>query len=260
MLKDIVSLDKRWFEFVFALTQREIKARYKHAIFGFLWAFLNPILQMLVMGFIFHFFVPITVDNYFVFLFSGLLPWNFFSQTLSKSIPSIVYERALIQKSNFPREAIIVSIVFSNLYHLLISTGIFLLYLLLFYDAFELLNILYLFFGIFLLAFFTLGFSLLFSSLNVRFRDVNFFVQALLPLWFYATPIMYTANLIPENYRLFLYLNPLTVILDLFHKAISVNYFVPTYYYFFNLFIILLFLMAGISVFKRESKFFDDWI
>ena len=90
---------RQWLDFLLAMAEKEIKARYKHAVLGFLWIVLNPLLQMLVIGFIFQFFVPVKVENYFLFLFSGLLPWNFFSMSLSKATPSIVYERSLIQKA-----------------------------------------------------------------------------------------------------------------------------------------------------------------
>ena len=73
-----------WLDFLWVMTQKEIKARYKHATLGFLWIVINPLSQMAVMGFVFQFFVPVHVDNYFLFLFAGLLPWNFFAQSLTK--------------------------------------------------------------------------------------------------------------------------------------------------------------------------------
>jgi len=87
---------RHWLDFLIAMTEKEIKARYKHAVLGFLWVIINPLLQMLIIGFVFQFFIPVKVDNYFLFLFAGLLPWNFFSMSLSKTTPSIVYERSLI--------------------------------------------------------------------------------------------------------------------------------------------------------------------
>ena len=111
-------------DFLFAMTEKEIKARYRHAMLGFLWLIINPLFQMAVIGFIFQFFVPVHVDNYFLFLFTGLLPWNFFSASISKTTTAIINERSLIKKSNFPREVIILSIVLSNLFHFLISLGL----------------------------------------------------------------------------------------------------------------------------------------
>src|SRR3989344_7145799 len=98
-----------YFDFLLAMTEKEIKARYKRAVFGFLWVILNPLLQMIIIGAIFSFFIKI--PNYFLFLFSGLLPWQFFSLSLSKATQSIVNERELLQKAKFPIEAIPISIV-----------------------------------------------------------------------------------------------------------------------------------------------------
>src|SRR3972149_8002442 len=113
-----------YLDFLWAMTEKEIKARYKKAVFGFLWVILNPILQMVVIGLIFSYFIKI--PNYFLFLFSGLLPWQFFSLSLSKATPSIVYERTLLQKGKFPIEAIPISIILSNFFNMVISLALFL--------------------------------------------------------------------------------------------------------------------------------------
>jgi len=170
---------RQWLDFLLAMAEKEIKARYKHAVLGFLWIVLNPLLQMLVIGFIFQFFVPVKVENYFLFLFSGLLPWNFFSMSLSKATPSIVYERSLIQKAKFPREAIPLSIVLSNMFHFLISLVLLMLVLVgdkLLLDSYGVLEL-----GSYILRFlgviplllwllvFTASFSLLSSALNVKY-------------------------------------------------------------------------------------------
>jgi len=118
-----------YLHFIWAMTEKEIKARYKHTVFGFLWVILNPVFQMFVIGFVFSFFVYIPVANYYLFLFSGLLPWQFFSLTLSKATPSFVYERSLLQKANFPREAIPLSIVLSNFVHFVVSLVLLIVFL-----------------------------------------------------------------------------------------------------------------------------------
>src|SRR3989337_4058776 len=101
-------MKRNYFDFLWEMTEKEIKARYKRAIFGFLWVILNPVLQMIIIGVIFSYFIKI--PNYFLFLFTGLLPWQFFSLSLTKATPSIVYERSLLQKARFPIEAIPISI------------------------------------------------------------------------------------------------------------------------------------------------------
>src|SRR3989344_8880626 len=93
---------KHYFDFLWAMTEKEIKVRYKRAVFGFLWVVVNPLLQMIIIGFVFRFFIKEPIKNYFLFLLVGLLVWNFFNLSLSKATSSIVYERTLIKKAKFP--------------------------------------------------------------------------------------------------------------------------------------------------------------
>jgi lipopolysaccharide transport system permease protein len=259
-----------WLEFLWSLTMKEIKARYKKAVLGFLWIFLNPLLQMLIIGFIFQFFVPVRVDNYFLFLFIGLLSWNFFSYTVTKNTPMILNERGLIKKAKFPRETIILSIVLSNLFHTIVAWLLLVVLLIgdkIFSDHYtfwQLLN-----YGVRMLwtipllgwlTFLTAGISLLLSALNVKYRDVNFFVQAVMPLWFYATPIVYTLSLLPKELHIILYLNPLTGLMELFHATLLNLPYTNLAMIGFDFVLSVVIFIAGWVVFMREAPFFDDWI
>lgn len=251
---------KYWFDFVWIMTLKEIKARYKRVFLGFLWAILNPILQMLVIGFLFRFFIPVEIDNYFYFLFAGLLPWNFFSYTFSKCTPLILNERSLIQKANFPREALVLSIVFSNLFHFLISLFLFII-LSLFVGYISFFKIGILFLALVWIVSFTIGMSLLLSTLFVKYRDIKFIVQAVVPLWFYATPVIYTRNLLPDWIDNLLRYNPMTGIVELFQFIFTNNYIVPSLSLVFpGIFISIVVIFAGIYLFIRESQYFDDWL
>lgn len=270
MVKIISSDQKKYLDFLRAMTEKEIKARYKFALLGFLWIILNPLLQMIVIGFVFQFFVPVSVDNYFLFLFAGLLPWNFFSMTVTKTTPSIVYERSLIQKAKFPREIIVLAIVFSNLFHFLISLILLILALVadkLFFDGYSFLQIssyilrmLWLIPLVAWLTILTSSVSLITSALNVRYRDVNFVIQAVMPLWFYATPIVYSLNLLPQQLHFLFYLNPITIIIEFFHQVtLSLP---PTNLELGLISMVMTVLLMSISwsLFSKESKTFDDWI
>lgn len=253
---------RQFFELLFAFTQKEIKARYKNAVLGFLWMFLNPIIQMLVMGFVFSLIFRFGIKDYYLFLFTGLLPWNFFALSLNKATPSIVYERSLIQKSFFPREVIPLSIVLSNFFHLLISLVLLLIFLgvtgkwQIFIPANFFLFVICLFF----LLFFTSGFSLITSSLNVFWRDVNFFTQALILIWFYATPIIYPLSLIPQRFQALFYLNPLSGIFTLLQKSIVGKGSFPNLILFSQFLIIIFIFILGTILFKNRAKFFSDWL
>lgn len=250
---------KNYLDFLWAMTEKEIKVRYKRAVFGFLWVVVNPILQMLIIGFVFRFFIKEPIANYYLYLLVGLLIWNFFSLSLTKATPSIVFERTLIKKSKFPREAIPLSIILSNYFNLLIAF-ILLLPVVLYFGTFSFAHITGLLLALILLPVFTTGISLLTSTLNVRYRDVNFFVQAALMVWFYATPIVYSVNIIPYSLIWLWRLNPLVVIVQFFQSAFvsapspGIGMFIA------NTTIIGFTLWLGIKTFRSESKYFDDWL
>jgi ABC-2 type transport system permease protein len=239
------------------MTEKEIKARYKRAVFGFLWVILNPLLQMIIIGAIFSFFIKI--PNYFLFLFIGLLPWQFFSMSLSKATPSIVNERTLLQKAKFPIEAIPVSIILSNFLNLIIS---FLLFLpvILFLSGFTL-KLLFIVIPVLLwLLIFTIGISLLAASLNVKWRDINFFVQTILLLWFYATPVLYNLKLIPPKLYFIFALNPLTSIIEILHYSFLGQGVIDPVILSVNIVVSLFVIIIGIFVFNKEKRFFVDWL
>lgn len=248
----------KWWDLLMAMTEKEIKVRYKHAALGFLWMFLQPVLQMAVMGSVFRFFVPVKVDNYFLFLLAGMLPWNFFSYTLLKCIPAYVYERGLIQKSQFPREVVALSIVFSNLFNLIISL-LLLLPVVVFFVGMKI-SILSIFLGLIELVCFTTACSLLFSALNVYYRDIGFVMGLVVPLWFYVTPVMYTLNLLPGKIANIFYLNPMTFVSELFQNGLlGIGFFSFTRGLVSALFSVI-FTIVAFLLFRRTSKNFDDWL
>ena len=250
---------RQFYELVVGMTEKELHARYKNTFFGFLWLIINPLLQMLVIGFIFPFFIKNTIEQYYFYLFAGLLLWNFFSLSLNKTTPSIVNERALITKAAFPRSIIPLSIVISNFIHYLVAMSIFLI------PVIFTQHLAPAKFGLFissiaLLLLFTMGMSLLTSALNVKYRDVSFFVQAGLMVWFYTTPIVYSLNQIPAHYVWLWQLNPLTSIVQLMQAAITSSPPPLPDMLWINAIEIIVILIAGMYVFKKESVNFDDWL
>lgn len=263
---------KSWFDFLFAMTQKEIKVRYKNAVLGFLWILINPIIQMLVIGFIFQYFIKLSVENYYLYLFAGLLAWEFFSYSVSKVTQSIVFERTLIKKAYFPREAIVLSIILSNAFHMIVSYVLFIvalgMYRMIWFSISpvdsivnSLVIILQCMPYIFLLLIFCSGLGLITSSLNVKYRDVNFVVKALLPVWFYATPVIYQLGMLPEKTsELISKLNPMAFIINGIRSAVLQNHGGDNSLAIVPMIIILATALLGIIVFKNQSKLFDDWI
>ena len=253
------SYTQHYIELLWGLTEKELRTRYKYTIFGFFWLVLNPIIQMVTIGFIFTFFVKESVEHYYYYLFIGLLFWNFFSTSLTKGAPVIVNERTLIKKAVFPRSVIPLSIILSNFIHFLIALILYTIPVL-FLHTLSIDTIPYCLFAFVLLIVFTTGITLLTSALNVQFRDTVFFVQALLNVWFYATPIVYSLGQIPPRMFWLWRLNPLTSIIQLFqHAFLGLPPPGPAMLS-ANISVIVIVTIIGIKVFISLSKTFDDWL
>lgn len=247
---------KRYFDFLFAMTEKEIKARYKKAVFGFLWIFINPLLQMVIIGFIFSFFLKI--PNYFLFLFTGLLLWQFFSLSLQKATPSFVHERNLLKKAKFPMEAIPISIVLANYINLSIALFILVIYVFLFMAV--QINFFLIITVLIWLLITTISICLLTATLNVKYRDVNFFVQSGTILWFYATPILYHLRLVPNTFLAFYWLNPLTSIVELTHKAFSLPHLLTKELIVANIVITIIIIFISVKTFMKKGPYLVDWL
>ena len=246
---------KHYFDFLWAMTEKEIRTRYKRTILGFSWIILNPLLQMLVIGLIFSFFVKI--PDYFLFLISGLLPWQFFSLSVQKATPSFVYERNLLQKANFPKEAIPLSIVFANFINLIIAVFLLILLLLLIRRS---VSVAILIISLTWLLVFTVGLVLLTSTLNVKYRDIGFITQSIMILWFYLTPIIYNISLIPPRIHFIYFLNPLSSIFELLHQSLNGQGNINHDMLMANITISAVVVAMGIGVFVRDNRYFVDWL
>lgn len=250
---------QHFWELLFAMTEKELRTRYKYTIFGFIWLIANPLLQMIIIYFVFSFFMKEPIKNYQYYLFISLLVWNFFSLSLSKGTPCIVNERSLIKKAKFPRSVIPISIILSNIVHFLLALILFIISIF-FLGTLTISHIPSILFGLSLLFIFTSGAILMTSALNVRFRDVNFFVQALLIIWFYATPIVYSLSSVPYKYMWLWRLNPMTSVVQLLQYGF-VNASPPGIGMLSaNITTAIIVFIAGFLIFRSESKNFDDWI
>jgi lipopolysaccharide transport system permease protein len=190
------------------LVARDLKLRYRRSVLGIAWSLLNPLLQLLVLTFVFSFILPLEIENYSLFMFIGLLAWIWLSSSLTAATTSIVDNRSLIRRPGFPAGVLPVVSVTSNLIHFLLSLPVVFLMLLLLGLGIEL-TILSLPAIIILQFIFILSISVFLAVFQVTFRDTHHLVSVFLFLWFYLTPIFYYVGLIPEQYRIIYALNPM---------------------------------------------------
>lgn len=249
----------KYLDFLWLMTEKEIRLRYKHTALGFLWLILSPVIQMVIIGFIFSHFV--NISNYYLFILSGLILWQFFTYSLIKSTPSFINERTILHKAKFPREIIPISMVLSQLPSLVIS--LLLLPLVVIFSNQKIpINPFFILLGLTWIICLTAGISLLTSVLNARYRDINLLVQSLTTFLFYVTPILYGLENVPSSVRFLFLLNPLTSIFELIRIGIlgynSVSD-LPIFI-FGNLIITLIIVFLGIAVLKRKGGYIVDWV
>ena len=206
---------------LYFLVWRDIKVRYKQTFLGAAWVVLQPFLIMVVFSIVFGFLAKVPSDGipYPVFTFCALVPWQLVANSFTDAGNSLTANQSLITKVYFPRLIIPLSAVLARLVDF--AFGLLVLVGMLFYYDMELKNSLWAlpFFVLLALAI-GLGVGLWISSLGLRYRDVRQMVPFFTQLWFFASPIVYSAALIPENWRAFYNINPLIGVIEGFRWAL----------------------------------------
>lgn len=256
---EIISSFWRYRELLLNMVSREIKVRYKQSILGYFWVILNPFFQMLVMTFVFGIIFKIKTWNlpYPIFLYAGLLPWNFFSVGLSSATNSLVEYSALIKKIYFPRELLPTASVFAKIVDLVLASSVFVLFLIIFRVSVSF-NIFWIL-PIFLIQLiFTLGLSYFLSAFNLFYRDVQYLFNLILTLWLYLTPVFYPVDIVPERLRFVYSINPMSVLINAYRQAIFTNKTPNLFHLGIALVLSLLTFFIGGKVFKKlEGRFAD---
>lgn len=240
-------------ELLYNLTMKELKLKYKNSALGFFWSFLNPLLMLMVYTFAFKFIMQVQIENYSVVLLAGLLPWNFFNASVQGSTMSLISNAGLIKKVYFPREIIPLSLIFSNFVNFLMTLVVLFIAMMFFRVPLGW-NILMLPLILVLLVVFTTGFSLMLSALNVFYRDVSHFVEILFMAWIYLTPVIYSFEMIPQQYRIFLLMNPMTLVVELVRDATIRNVFPDVRYLGALAVVAFIMLFVGQRVFSRIER------
>lgn len=207
------------YKLIYALAIKEFKIRYKNARLGFLWAFIYPIILMVILNIVFTKILTIKIPNYPFFLLCGLFPWTFFTTSLSNSTVSIVDNARLIQKIYFPRAILPIAVILNNLINFIFCLILLLILLAVFKIKLSL-YIIYLPLILIIQAIFIISISLITSHLYIQYRDIKYLVEVLLLIWFYATPIFYSLELVPQKIYPFYIFNPMVGIISGYRNII----------------------------------------
>ncbi len=247
-------------ELLWLLTLREIKVRYKQSVLGVAWAVLQPLSLMVVFTVFFSWFARIESDGipYPLFSYAALLPWMFFSTSLSSSIPSLIANSHIITKIYFPREVIPLAAVLAAFLDFLIAAAAFIL-LLIVYRVPPTWNLLYLIPIVAIQILFTVGVSLLLSAFTVLYRDVRHTLPLVIQIWMFVTPILYPASVVPQRWRAWYFsLNPMAAIIDGYRRTILQQQSPQLSYLLLAASVSCLLVWLGYKYFKHLEREFAD--
>jgi ABC-type polysaccharide/polyol phosphate export permease len=210
------SRSRRWrhrADLVSHLARREFSLRYHDSALGVLWSLLLPLAQLLVLVFLFQRVIPLGIDAYPAFVLSALLPWSWFSASVSAASGLFVGNRDLVRQPGFAPAMLVVVNALSNLVSLLVSLPI-LLVLLGWYGREPGLSLLLLPVLLLIQGVLTVGIGLGVATLNVFYRDVQHIVAVALMLLFYLTPVFYRTQEVGAGFRWLFRLNPIAVLVE----------------------------------------------
>jgi len=246
-------------ELFYFLAWRDIKVRYKQTALGVAWAILQPFLTMIVFTLLFGRLAKMPSDGipYPIFYFGALLPWMYFSATMTNSSNSLVANASLITKVYFPRIILPSSLAISGLVDFSIGC-VLLLGTLAYYGVTP--EWAWLMWPVLLvpLVVLALGVSMLLAALNVRYRDVKYALPFLIQLLLFVTPVIYPTSIVPERYRFILALNPLSGIIDAFRSSLVPVKPIDWQLLAFSLVVILAIFSLGFTYFRRTERTFAD--
>ncbi|MFA6358540.1 MAG: ABC transporter permease [Candidatus Omnitrophota bacterium] len=243
--------------------KRDISSKYVGSLLGLYWSVLNPIITLVVYIMVFGVFLKVRLPgstdiwDFALYFAAGFLPWLTFQDSVMKASRSIIDNKNYIKKVPFPSEIFPIYTTLSEFVNLFIGLAIFFV-LLLILKGLPTIFILLLPLAIILQLIFTLSLAFFLSSGAVYFRDIPQILTAIFMIWFWATPIAYTVNLIPEGFKWIVTLNPAYYMLEIYRDALfygkipDMNILIP-----FMVFSVLLFI-ASIWFFKKTKRGFGE--
>ncbi len=244
-------------EMLISTVRKDLRSRYRGSFLGFLWTFINPLFQLLIYSLVFPYLLRISTENYPMYVFTGLLPWLYFTSSVQISSTCIAANANLVKKIYFPRMILPMSVSCVGLINYffglcitipaLIITGVGITPWILFLPVVMLVQFI-----------FTTGLCLMFSAMYVYFRDLEHIIGIVLTAWFYVTPIVYDASAFPEGIRKILALNPMTQFVDAY-RAVLLYGNAPDAVWFPCLAAVsVIVFVIGMAVFSRLQKDFAE--
>lgn len=200
-------------QMLFSLVKKELRGRYKGSVLGFLWTFINPLLQLGVYTLVFSVILNNNIEQFYLHLFVALVPWLFFSSSMTGGSSSILSQKDMVKKIYFPREILPISYVTSAFVNMLFCFIVIFAVLIVSGKGISLGAIIYLPVIMVVEYILALGGAMLTSALTVYFRDLEYILNIIMMVWIYITPVMYSVDIVPEALLPIFYINPMTPII-----------------------------------------------
>lgn len=248
-------------ELFYFMVWRDIKVRYKQSILGGLWAIIQPFATMLIFTLFFHKLAGIDTGNvpYPIFSYAALLPWTYFSGTLTQMGNSLVNNQHLITKVYFPRITIPAASAIRGLVDFAIASTILGGMMLYYRFVPEWTLVLWVPLLVPLVAL-AMGMGMIFAAANVKYRDVQHILPFVVQLWLFITPIIWPVEMIPQRWRLALALNPLAGIIEAFRACAIPERGLDPYFFGISMGVVVIVFAVGAFYFRRTARSFADII
>lgn len=245
-------------EMIVSLVKRDLKSKYKGSVLGFLWMFLNPLLQLCVYTVVFSGIMRMGLDKYYLFLFVALVPWIFFSTCLSGGTTVVFGQQEMVKKIYFPREVLPIAFTTSQFVNMLLSFIV--IFVVVFFNKINIEPLAWLCLVVVMLVEFilSLGITFLAAGFTVYFRDLQHILSIISMAWMYLTPVLYSADMVPDRYQPLFNLNPMTPVTVAYRDILYYGR-VPEMGTLFNATVLgVIMLVVGKVVFSRLQRGFAE--
>jgi len=246
-------------ELLLLLINREIQGRYRQTALGTSWLLLRPIVNMIVLSIVFGEFLKISSDDlpYPLFSLAALLPWGYFSTAVGRAAGSLVENMHVISKVYFPRMIVTLAGAISGLVDFVFSFIVF-LGLLFFYRMPLRWEMLWVPLLMLVVLAFALAVGFWLATLSVKYRDIQFAVNFLIQALMYASPVIYSVSVVPEQLQIVYQLNPMTGVIQGFRWALLGSGYPPGFMFLAGVAIIIILLVSGAYIFRRTERTIVD--
>lgn len=245
-------------QMIFSLVKRDLRGRYKGSVLGFLWTFLNPLLQLVVYTLVFSVIMRAGIEDYYIFLFVALVPWLFFSSALTGGAGSVLASKDMVKKIYFPREVMPIAYVTTSFVNMLLSFLVVLAVLFVTGFGCNWRAMLYLPVIMIVEYILALGIALLASALTVYLRDLEYILGIVAMAWQFLTPVMYSSEMVPEQLLPVFNLNPMTPVIEAYRQILYYQQ-IPQVSTLLHAFVLgIVFVFVGFIVFRRLQRGFAE--